>query len=188
MPLSGEVPRERTRLRNRNRRGTSKGIRGWHEPVRSPRRVQQFVRQLGHDMAILPGAPCASACDQRGSRARLRRIRKPPVGSSSLPVGSVFLREFPSRDHPLVSLNVYVQQLSSNWARFLVSISSGFPLRARASAPFSSGRSRHGPARRVRLEEAVALRRAEVDANRHARCVGGGRVRPVARRIGPRRA
>lgn len=52
--------------------------------------MQQFVQQLGRKRAGRCDTGLASACENPISYARPGRIRKPPVGGSSLPVGSVF--------------------------------------------------------------------------------------------------
>ncbi len=70
MPLSGGVPTELTRLRNRNRGGTSEEFAVGMNRFGAPQRVQQFVQQLGHDMAMLPGVPvCLSVRPTRVSCA-----------------------------------------------------------------------------------------------------------------------
>lgn len=54
--------------------------------------MQQSVQQLGRKMAILRGVVRVRT-SQRYLVTRSGRIRKPPVGSSSLPLGSELLRE-----------------------------------------------------------------------------------------------
>jgi hypothetical protein len=54
--------------------------------------VEQFVQQLGRKRAVLRGRGRAGTCGYPTCQARLERIRKPPVGNSSLPVGSEIMR------------------------------------------------------------------------------------------------
>ena len=75
-----------------------------HFPVQGPAhgeptRVQQVVQQCGRNRAIRGGSTRVCARGKSPSRASCAAFRKPPVGSSSLPVGSVFseqVRNFPS--------------------------------------------------------------------------------------------
>ena len=55
--------------------------------------VQQSVQHLGRNRAANRGTARVYTCGNVAGRACLTSIRKPPVGSSSLPVGCVFLRE-----------------------------------------------------------------------------------------------
>jgi hypothetical protein len=51
--------------------------------------VQQRVQQLGRKRAVSGDDARGRTCGNREVHARVARFRKPPVGSSSLPVGSV---------------------------------------------------------------------------------------------------
>ena len=78
--------------------------------------VQQSAQQLGRNRAVQRGTARVYTCGKVASRACLTAIRKPPVGSSSLPVGSVFLRELTRFRHGDSRPSGVVQQSCSNWA------------------------------------------------------------------------
>ena len=59
-----------------------KGDHSKHRPV------QQVVQQWGRNRAVRGCSPRAHACGNSENRASSAAFRKPPVGSSSLPVGS----------------------------------------------------------------------------------------------------
>jgi hypothetical protein len=79
--------------------------------------VQQSVQQLARNEAVGGGRQRAATSQKPGARAGRRRLRKPPVGSSSLPVGSEILREFARSHAALPPATRRLQQLCSNRAR-----------------------------------------------------------------------